>query len=39
MAIVLAFITGVLSIIFAASMMDHYLVKRRQYHLIWEFVS
>ena len=35
MAIALAFITGVLSIIFAASMMDHYLVKRRQYHLIW----
>ena len=35
MALVLAFITGILSILFAASLMDHYLVKRRQYHLIW----
>jgi len=35
MALVLAFITGIVSILFAASLMDHYLVKRRQYHLIW----
>ena len=35
MALVLAFITGILSILFAASLMDSYLVKRRQYHLIW----
>ena len=35
MALVLAFITGVVSILFAASLMDHYLVKRRQYHLLW----
>ena len=35
MALVLAFITGILGIIFAASLMDHYLVKRRQYHLLW----
>ena len=35
MSLALAYITGVLSLLFAASLLDQYLTKRQPYHLLW----
>ena len=35
MSLALAYVTGILSLLFAASLLEQYLAKRQPYHLLW----